>query len=89
MRYGCCFRKNKLVPMMELDIDNVNPDEKTITWKGKDLHVDRILMDPAKDWVFFIGNMEGRRKAVRCSINVSESQAVIMGDLSPLFINPL
>jgi hypothetical protein len=46
-------------------------------------------MDPAKDWVFFIGEMEGRRKAVRCSINVGESQAVIMGDLSPLFINPL
>jgi hypothetical protein len=75
--------------MMELDIDNASRDERIITWKGKDIHVDRILMDPAKDWVFFIGEMEGRRKAIKCSISVSESQGVIMGDLSPLFINPL
>jgi len=75
--------------MMELDIDNASWDERIITWKGKDIHVDRILMNPAKDWVFFIGEMEGCRKIIKCSINVSESQAVIMGDLSPLFINPL
>ncbi len=81
--------ERKFVAMIEMDIEHASMEEKTVQWKGKTITVDRVLMNPAKDMVIFIGNSEGRRKAIRVNIAVSDAQAVIMGDLSPFFINPL
>ena len=81
--------ERKFVAMIEMDIEHASMEEKTVQWKGKTITVDRVLMNPAKDMVIFIGNSEGRRKAIRVNIPVSDTQAVIMGDLSPLSVNPL
>ena len=74
--------------MIEYDIENATNEEKTIQWKGQTLHVERILMNPEKDMVIFIGSCEGKRKAMRVSIAMEQTQAIVMGDLSPLFIDP-
>ena len=75
--------------MIELDIDSVDMESRTVRWKGNTLMVDRVLMNPARDMVIFIGNSDGKRKAIRANIRVGETQAIIMGDLNPFHINPI
>jgi hypothetical protein len=84
-----CVMESEFVAMIELDIEQASMEERTVKWKGQTMVVDRALMNPAKDMVIFMGNTEGRRKAMRVNIAVSDTQAIIMGDLSPLFVNPL